>query len=72
MMDELDVVRENASDWGVPEALWFSPPFAEAGSLLVARTGSVALDQLLEKGERHLIRFVVRWRSHDRLTEHLG
>lgn len=44
---------------------------AESGSLLRARTGSVTSDQLVEKGERHLIRFVVRWCSHDRLAEHL-
>ncbi len=64
-------VRESASDWGVPEALGFSPPFAEAGSLLVTRTGSVASDQLVENGERQLVRFVIRWCSHDCLTEHL-
>ena len=37
----------------------------------MARTGSVAFDQLVEKGERQLIRFVIRWCSHYCLTEHL-
>ena len=30
----------------------------------MVRTGSGAFDQLVEKGERELIRFVIRWCSH--------
>ena len=64
--------RESASDLGGgPEALWVLASLAEAGSLLLTRTGSVASDQLVEKGERDLIRFVIRRCAHDRLTEHL-
>ena len=37
----------------------------------MVRTSSVAFDQLVEKGERQLIRFVIRWYSHYCLTEHL-
>ena len=64
-------MRESASDWGVPEALGSRLPLLRQEVFLVARTGSVAFDQLVEKGERQLIRFVIRWCSHDCLTEHL-
>jgi hypothetical protein len=56
---------------GWAEARGFSLPCVYAGSLSVGLR-SVASDQPVEKGERDLIRLVVRGCAHDRLTQHLG